>query len=205
MLGERYGLSTRLDQRVLTGTLRQLEARQEVLGNFDHLAINLSAQSISNDEFLGFLTETVANSNIDAGKLCFEITETAAILNIEAASRLIETLKGLGCTFALDDFGSGHASYLYLRDLDVDYLKIDGTFIQDMAVDPVNQTLVKTMVDMGRILGKQIIAEFVEDEATLKALEGLGVDFVQGYFIGHPGPLRDCLEGVPDRTDSGPE
>ena len=193
-LVERYGLSIKLDQRVLTQTLRQLAAQQEILQEFDHLAINLSAHSISNDEFLHFLVESITSSGIDPGKLCFEITETAAILNIKAATRLIEALKNLGCTFALDDFGSGHASYLYLRDLDVDYLKIDGEFIRNITIDPVNQALVKTMVDMGKILGKQIIAEFVENEATLKILEDLDIDFAQGYLIGRPRPLGDCLK-----------
>jgi len=195
-LVERYGLSIKLDQRVLAQTLRQLAARQEILDTFDHLAINLSAHSISNDEFLRFLVESISSSGIDPGKLCFEITETAAILNIKAATRLIGTLKNLGCTFALDDFGSGHASYLYLRDLDVDYLKIDGEFIRNITIDPVNQALVKTMVDMGKILGKQIVAEFVENEATLKILEDLDIDFAQGYLIGRPRPLDECLKAM---------
>ena len=191
-LVERYGLSIKLDQRVVAKTLRELEKHPAALRKLDHVAINLSAQSVSSEEFHNFLLEIVRSARIGPEKLCFEITETAAILNIDAASRLITSLKGLGCSFALDDFGSGHASYLYLRDLDVDYLKIDGEFVRAMAIDPVNQTLVKTMVDMGKILGKKIVAEYVENEITLKLLRELRVDLVQGYFLGRPKPLVEC-------------
>lgn len=190
---ERYGFSSKLDRRMLTRTLDTLVSHDEAFRRFDNLVLNLSAYSISNKEFLDFLVDEIRKSHVDPAKLCFEITETAAILDIKAASQLIAVVKDLGCTFALDDFGSGYASYLYLRDLDVDYLKIDGEFVRNMVTDQVNQALVRTMVDMGKILGKQIIAEVVENQATLNMLKDIGVDFVQGYFIGRLVPLEDCL------------
>jgi len=192
-LAERYGFSTKLDMRILSQALEMLSTHQTAFERFDHLAINLSAHSIGNGDFLEFLVEAIGSSGINPKRLCFEITETAAILDIQAASHLIAVVKDLGYTFALDDFGSGHASYLYLRDLDVDYLKIDGDFVRNIATDSVNRSLVQTMVDMGKILGMQVVAEFVENGATLESLADMGVDFVQGYYLGRPKSLGDFL------------
>ncbi len=190
---ERYGFSTKLDQRVLARTLDYLGSQKPGVECLDQLAINLSAHSIGNRDFLEFLVDEVGKSGVDPKKLCFEITETAAILDVKTASKLIAVVKKLGCTFALDDFGSGYASYLYLRDLDVDYLKIDGEFVRSMATDPVNRAMVQTMLDMGKLLNKKVVAEFVENRATLNLLKEMGVDFVQGYFIGRPGPLDEFV------------
>ena len=193
LLAERHGFSSKLDRLVVTRTLQILSSEQSALDGIRYLAINLSAHSIGNVAFVDFLAEQIRQSGVDGSKLCFEITETAAILDLKATGHLIDMLKGLGCKFALDDFGSGHASYLYLRDLAVDYLKIDGEFIRHMVTDPVNIDLVRAMLDMGKILGKEVIAEFVENNATLKLLEELGMDWVQGYFIGRPMPLLEFL------------
>jgi EAL domain-containing protein (putative c-di-GMP-specific phosphodiesterase class I) len=122
-----------------------------------------------------------------------EITETAAISNIHAAKEFVHTLKLQGCQFSLDDFGMGFSSFYQLKSLEVDYLKIDGSFIRNLAHDPVDQHLVQAMVHLGRSLGKKMIAEWVEDEETLNLLQEYGVDCAQGYHIGRPQPLPEAL------------
>jgi EAL domain-containing protein (putative c-di-GMP-specific phosphodiesterase class I) len=119
-------------------------------------------------------------------RICFEITETATIANLSSATRFIRALKERGCKFALDDFGSGLSSFAYLKNLPVDYLKIDGAFVKDIVNEPVDLAMVKAINDMGHVLGKKTIAEFVESEAILQKLRELGVDYAQGYHIGRP-------------------
>ncbi len=125
-----------------------------------------------------------------AEKICFEITETAAITNLVSATRFITALKGWGCHFALDDFGSGLSSFAYLKQLAVDFLKIDGVFVKDVVDDPINLAMVKSINDIGKVMGKRTIAEFVENESILRKLREVGVDYAQGYRIGRPTPLE---------------
>ena len=151
--------------------------------------INLSGQSLCNDKFLQFVLASLADSSVPAHKLCFEITETSAVANLGRAREFIDSLKRLGCSFALDDFGSGFSSFTYLKSLPVDYLKIDGAFVKEMVENPIDFAMVKAINEIGQALRKKTIAEFVENEATLDTLKALGVDFAQGYGIARPQPL----------------
>ena len=156
-------------------------------------SINLSGLSLGDEGFLDDVILEFSEFGIPPGKICFEITETAAISNLQLAIRFINKLRGLGCKFALDDFGSGLSSFAYLRNLPVDYLKIDGVFVKDIAVDPVSLAMVKSINEIGHVMGMQTIAEFVEDDAILAKLAELGVDFAQGYGIAKPAPIEELL------------
>ena len=138
--------------------------------------------------------ELIEQSSIPGSKLCFEITETAAISNLTAANECISSLGDLGCQFALDDFGSGLSSFGYLRTLAVDYLKIDGLFVRDIAEDMIDQAMVKSINEVGHVLGKKTIAEFVENDEIRDILKAIGVDYCQGYGVGNQVPLNDLLK-----------
>jgi len=133
--------------------------------------------------------KAIVDSGISANKLCFEITETAAISNIASAKTFLGRLRNLGCRFALDDFGSGIASFGYLRELPLDFIKIDGSFVRNLQSDSLSPIIIKTVCDLARVLGMKTIAESVEDLHVLDQLRDLGVDYVQGYALGRPGPI----------------
>ena len=154
------------------------------------LVINLSGQSLCDDQFLEFVVGELGAYDV-APRVCFEITETAAIANLRRAVHFLDELKALGCRFALDDFGSGLSSFAYLKNLQVDYLKIDGSFVKDIVEDPIDRAMVEAINQIGHVMGIQTIAEFVESSAVMEALERLGVDFAQGYWIAPPRPLAD--------------
>ena len=147
--------------------------------------------SLTDSAFQDFLVTTIVDNALPASQLCFEITETAAIENFQLAGEFLETLRDLGCKFALDDFGSGVASFAYLRDLDVDYLKIDGSFVRDCAHDDVARAMVRSINDIGHVMGKLTVAEFAENENVVRELETIGVDSVQGFAIHQPAPLDE--------------
>ena len=153
------------------------------------MAINLSGNSLNDDAILCFVKDELARYGVPPSSVCFEITETAAIANLDRAIRFITELKQLGCLFALDDFGSGLSSFSYLRNLPVDFLKIDGSFIRGLDSDPVNVALVAAISKLGRTMRIETIAEFVENDATLQLLAEIGIDYAQGYGIGRPRPL----------------
>lgn len=186
---ERYDLATRIDRWVLEAMFNWFRRNPDQLEKLEMCAVNLSGQSLGDEKFLKEITDQFGNSDIPAEKICFEITETAAILNLANASQFIKTLKRLGCTFALDDFGSGLSSFAYLKSLPVDFVKIDGFFVKDVVTDPVDLAMVKAINDMAHAMGKLTIAEFVEDREILQKLVDLGVDYVQGYGIAQPMPL----------------
>ena len=163
---------------------------QQRAGRTLRFSVNLSARVFDDRDFLPFLRETLASCGLDPANLTFELTETAAISHMATARNFIEQLKALHCRVALDDFGSGFSSYGYLKHLPVDYLKIDGSFVQHLAREPQDQAIVQSMNQVAHALGKQTIAEFVEDAQTLELLRGYGVDFVQGYHLGRPGELK---------------
>jgi EAL domain-containing protein (putative c-di-GMP-specific phosphodiesterase class I) len=133
---------------------------------------------------------------VDPGKICFEITETAAIENLDAAVDFITSLKKLGCRFSLDDFGSGLSSFAYLKNLPVDYLKIDGSFVKNMDTDAVDCAMVSSIHQLGSLIGMETIAEFVENNEILKKLEEIGIDYAQGYGISRPVPLDSLVIGA---------
>jgi diguanylate cyclase (GGDEF)-like protein/PAS domain S-box-containing protein len=185
---ERFDLMPVVDRWIITRTFSQVAdcLKRRGPSAIAQCAINLSGATLGDEGLLPFIKNQLTLQRLPAGLFCFEITETAAISNFQAALHLIRELKKLGCRFALDDFGSGMSSFSYLRRLPVDYLKIDGMFIRGMANDPVNRTLVGNINDIGHLLGKHTIAEYAEDQETVIALRALGVDYAQGYGIHRP-------------------
>lgn len=193
---ERYHIAARLDLWVLNKTIELLRQCQS-LRQFDKISINLSGQSIGDKQVHARLIEAIRGSGIPPGKLCFEVTETSAIRNIEDAISFIGQLKALNVKFSLDDFGSGSSSFGYLKALPVDYLKIDGQFVKALATDTVDFATVRCIADMANLLHKETVAEFVETEGALSILTTLGVDYAQGYFLHKPEPLSVLLELPP--------
>ncbi|QBQ56408.1 EAL domain-containing protein [Nitrosococcus wardiae] len=185
---ERYRLMSALDRWVISNTFIALEKHSIGHGL---IGINLSGQSVCDELFLKFVIEQLQRSPINPRMICFEITETAAVANFDSAIRFIRELKEIGCRFALDDFGSGLSSFNYLKNLPVDYLKIDGSFVKDMVDDPVDYAMVEAIHKVGKVMGLKTIAEFVENEAVLEKLRGIGVDYVQGLVIGVPRPFHN--------------
>ncbi len=165
-------------------------------------SINLSGLSLSEENFLDFIIEEFSRWSVPAGNICFEITETAAISNFTNATNFIHNLKKENCLFSLDDFGSGLSSFGYLKNLPVDFLKIDGLFVKDIATDPVDLAMVRSINEVGHVMGKKTIAEFVENQTILDILKTLKVDYAQGYGIGKPVELEDLLSSVCNRKGS---
>ncbi|MGE0080657.1 MAG: EAL domain-containing protein [Thiohalomonadaceae bacterium] len=191
---ERYNLMPTLDRWVIRTTLKLLREAQGKLA-FPPLdcAINLSGQSLCDDHFLEFVIQLFESTGIPPESVCFEVTETAAIANLSRATRFISVLRGMGCSFALDDFGAGLSSFGYLKSLPVDYLKIDGSFVKDMVVDRVDRAMVESINEIGHVLGLKTIAEFAENDDVIHALEKVGVDYAQGNGIELPQPLTTIL------------
>jgi len=155
-------------------------------------AINLSGQSIGDEQFLHFVFNQFKGTGISPDKVCFEITETAAIANLSKATDFIEELKAIGCRFSLDDFGSGLSSFSYLKNLPVDYLKIDGIFVKDMVNNPIDCAMVEAINNIGQVMGIKTIAEYAENSETLHKLRSLGINYAQGYAIAKPAPLAQA-------------
>lgn len=187
---ERYHMMEVLDRRVVEQVLAN---RDRLLSGRDYCAVNLSGQSLGSAPFRRFLEESVEGLE-RADLLCFEITETAAVANMEQARTLVENLRRKGCRFALDDFGSGLSSFAYLKHLPVDFIKIDGSFIRNMVDDELDQAMVTSIAHMSEVLGIKTVAEYVEDEATIDCLQEIGVDYLQGFGIEKPRPLRGASE-----------
>ena len=196
-IAERFGLITMIDRWVLTEAIELLAARRRA-GRPIHVAGNLSAKSVTDPDLPDFVAGHLRAAGIDGHGLCVEVTETAAIINVDRAKLFAERLGELGCEFALDDFGAGFASFYYLKHLAFDYVKIDGEFIRKLPESHVNQLVVKSVVDIARGMGKRTIAEFVEDEETLHLLRSYGVDYAQGFYVARPQPLEvlDRLGGA---------
>jgi EAL domain-containing protein (putative c-di-GMP-specific phosphodiesterase class I) len=184
-IAEQFGQSQAIDRWVL-GQATRLIKRLHAEGDPVTLSVNLSGASITDASLLEAVEREIADTGIDPRALIFEVTETAAIVNIEKARRFAERLGELGCAFALDDFGAGFGSFYYLKHLPFDYLKIDGDFIRQLPVSKPDQLTVKAIVQIAHGLGKRTVAEFVGDEQTLKLLARFGVDFAQGYHTGKP-------------------
>lgn len=183
---ERYNLISHIDRWVVQRAVDLLIEYPKFLKRVNFVSINLSGQSLTDEYFLEFVMTKIRRLNEYGHKICFEITETAAISNLLLADKFISSLKQLGCRFALDDFGSGLSSFAYLKNLSVDYLKIDGAFIKDIISDPIDRAMVKSIHEIGQVMGIKTIAEFVETAAIHKMLSNIGVDYVQGYAIHKP-------------------
>jgi diguanylate cyclase (GGDEF)-like protein len=188
---ERYNLASELDRWIIATLLEWLAKRPEFLKTLTLCSINLSGLSLSDETMLQFISEQLQKWAVPSNKLCFEITETAAISNLSYATNFINQLKEQGCLFSLDDFGSGLSSFAYLKNLPVDYLKIDGLFVKDILDDKVDLAMVKSINEVGHVMNKKTIAEFVENEAIFNLLKTLGIDYAQGYGIGKPVPLNE--------------
>jgi diguanylate cyclase (GGDEF)-like protein/PAS domain S-box-containing protein len=186
---ERYRLMVEVDRWVVQTALTALGRGGIRLPEGRSLAINLSGQTLADTGFLEFVVECLDNTGVTPQQLCFEVAENAVMTNMEQARRFIGVLHGMGCSFALDDFGRGLSSFGNLKNLAIDYLKIDGSFIRNLGTDNVNQAMVSAMVKLSRTLNFQVIAEQVEDAASLDAARRMGVDFVQGFELARPQPL----------------
>ncbi len=184
---ERYGIMPLLDRWVVRSSIAHLANNLSAEGKKNSVFfINLSGSSLSDSDFSAYIRQQITYYNVPPELLCFEITETAAISNLSEAVKFINEIRSFGCQFALDDFGSGLSSFSYLKTLPVDYLKIDGSFVRDIEVDPMNFAIVQAINEIGHVAGLRTIAEFVENEKTLDNLREIGVDFVQGYCIARP-------------------
>ena len=188
-IAESYNLADKIDMIIITKTLNWLKNHPEHVLKLNMCSINLSGQSLGDPKFIEDLVQLLTHSSLPLEKLCFEITETVAIGNFSNASKLINSLKKLGCKLALDDFGTGLSSFGYLKRLNVDYLKIDGVFVKDMASDEQDFGIVKTIHELSHLFGKKTIAEYVENEDIIEKLKEIGVDYAQGYHLGKPMPI----------------
>lgn len=186
---ERFDLALRLDRWVICTAFEWLVSHPEHLDRLALCSINLSGHSMADEGLHDYIIAQFDNTGMPAEKICFEITETAAIANLAKATRFMAFLKELGCLFALDDFGSGTSSFKYLKNLPVDHLKIDGAFVKGMTADPMDLAMVRSINELGHVMGKKTVAEFVDNEATLEQLRDMGVDYAQGYYLGHPSPV----------------
>jgi EAL domain-containing protein (putative c-di-GMP-specific phosphodiesterase class I) len=183
---ERYGITPSIDRWVLENALRWLVSEADERERLAMCSINLSGQSLGDDKFLPYVIDQFQKSGLDASKICFEITETAAVASFSQANRFIQALKQLGCKFALDDFGTGLSSFGYLKHFPVDFLKIDGSFVREILHDPIDREMVRSINEIGHLTGKQTIAEFAENAEIIQMLKNIGVDYAQGYGVAQP-------------------
>jgi diguanylate cyclase (GGDEF)-like protein/PAS domain S-box-containing protein len=186
---ERYRLMPHVDRWVVQAVLSALGRGGLRLPAGRSVAINIAGQTLGDAQFLEFVVECFDHTGASPGDICFEVTETSVVANLDHARRFIAVLHGMGCEFALDDFGSGLSSFSTLRTLPMDYLKIDGSFIHNLAADTVNQAMVAAMIELSRSLKFRIVAEQCEDQPSLDLVRRMGIDFVQGFIIGRPQPL----------------
>ncbi|MCK4690723.1 MAG: EAL domain-containing protein, partial [Desulfuromonadales bacterium] len=169
----------------------------DLLGQFSQLhqiAINLSAQAFRDEQLVSLIKELLAEKQVDPRRIIFELTESASMANIAATQRMIEQLRQIGCSFALDDFGTGFSTFSYLKQFPAESIKVDGSFIAQLDKNKEDQAVVRAITEVAQALGKQTVAEYVENEAVLTLVRELGIDFAQGYFIGHPIPVEEILQ-----------
>ena len=183
---ERYNIMPNIDRWVIENAFRWLVSEADERERLTLCAINLSGQSLGDDKFLPFVIDQFQKSGIEASRICFEITETAAVASFSQANRFIQALRELGCKFALDDFGTGLSSFGYLKHFPVDFLKIDGSFVREMLHDPIDREMVRSINEIGHLTGKQTIAEFAENAEIIAMLKSIGVDYAQGYGVAMP-------------------
>jgi diguanylate cyclase (GGDEF)-like protein/PAS domain S-box-containing protein len=186
---ERYRLMPYVDRWVVQTVLSALGRGGLKVPAGRSVAVNIAGQTLGDSEFLEFVVECFDHTGASPGDICFEVTESSVVANLDHARRFIGVLHGMGCEFALDDFGSGLSSFSTLKTLPIDYLKIDGSFIRNLAEDAVNQAMVAAMIELSRSLNFRVVAEQVEDQLSLDAVKRMGIDFVQGFVIARPQPL----------------
>jgi EAL domain-containing protein (putative c-di-GMP-specific phosphodiesterase class I) len=187
---ERYQLMSHIDRWVVQAALTAIAGGTPHLPLGRTCSINLSAQSLSDDDFLEFVVDVLDHTGVSPDKICFEVRESAVVGQLDQAQRFIDVLHGIGCRFALDNFGSGIGSFSNLKHLSLDYLKIDGTYTHDLEQEGINREMISAMVKLARTLDFQVVAQQVEDQASFETLRNLGVDFVQGFVIDKPRPLQ---------------
>lgn len=190
---ERYNIACELDRWVINHLFSWINKNEGFLEQLSLCSINLSGLSLSDETMQKFIVEMFEKYNIPFNKICFEITETAAIASLTNATQFIAYFKDKGCLFSLDDFGSGLSSFAYLKNLSVDFLKIDGLFVKDILEDKIDLAMVRSINEIGHIMNKKTIAEFVENDEILSILRTLGVDYAQGYGIRKPVPLDELI------------
>jgi Amt family ammonium transporter len=188
---ERYNLSVRYDRWVIGAALAWMQRNARAMADVSRLFINLSRDSVVDPETSTFIRQAVAQAGVDPRQLGFEMVENVAIGNLNHANRLIGDLRRLGCSMSLDDFGSGVSSFAYLKALAVDYLKIDGMFVGNISQDKVDYAMVRSITEIGHVMGKRVIAESVESLAVLAKLREIGVDYAQGFAVGGPRPIEE--------------
>jgi len=193
---ERYGLACKLDRWVIATAFEWFCSNPQHVKQLSLCSINLSGHSLGDDELLTFILQRFSDTGIPPDKICFEITETAAIAKLSLASQWIQSLRQRGCRFALDDFGSGLSSFGYLKSLPVDFLKIDGQFIKDITGNPMNMVIVRSIHEIARVMGISTVAEFVESVAILEKLREIGIDYAQGYGVSTPQPFEDMVNSI---------
>ena len=186
-VAEKFGLATKIDSMVVTTCIRKLAELADA-GNPAGLAINLSGKSVGDAELLALIRQELSMTGVDPTRIVFEITETAAFHNLDLVQQFVRDAKQLGCRFALDDFGVGFSSFYYIKQLDIDYLKIDGSFIKNLRDRANDRVFVQAMVEISRVFGMKVIAEWVENAETMSMLKDMGVDYGQGYYFGKPTP-----------------
>jgi len=199
---ERYRMMPQIDRWVVSSTIAKLDKIHEIVeGQSAVFAINLSGQSLGDDDFLQFIEQEMDSSNLPDSCLCFEITESAAVSNLENAQAFIDRLRERGCRVSLDDFGAGLSSFAYLKNFNVDTLKIDGSFIRDITENRISESMVAAITQVAKVMELKTVAEYVETEAAWKLIKKLGVDYAQGHFISEPVTLESVLAGLSE-TDS---
>ncbi len=186
---ERYGRMVELDRWVIQHLFAHYASMSKNEKEKIRFSVNISGISLNSEEMSEFIIEMFDKYNVPFDVITFEITETAAIANLNSALKFIDTFRAYGCTFSLDDFGCGLSSFSYLQNLPVDYLKIDGSFVVDIDTNDVNRAMVDAIIQIGHVMGIQTVCEFVENASVLTVLKSLGVDYAQGYHIGKPAPI----------------
>lgn len=188
---ERYNLSVRYDRWVINAALEWMRDHHAALDRVSRFFINLSRDSVADPDTVSYIRQAVASVGVDPRRLGFEVTESVAVSNLSRANQLVADLRRLGCVFGLDDFGSGVSSFAYLKALGADYLKIDGMFVGNISQDKVDYAMVRSINEIGHVMGKKVVAELVETPAQLEKLREIGVDYAQGFGVGEPRPIDE--------------
>ena len=188
---ERYNLSVRYDRWVIAAALDWIARHEQAMTRVSRFFINLSKDSVVDPETASFVRQALSGAGVDPARIGFEISENVAIANLSSANQLINDLRRIGCLTSLDDFGSGVSSFAYVKALAVDYIKIDGMFVGNISQDKVDYAMVRSIKDIGHVMGKKIVAESVETPAVLEKLREIGIDFAQGFEVGEPRPIDE--------------